>query len=248
MAAPLDGRGSARRVGPPDNLPELPRTGSCPAVRGAHRTSHSRQGATVPPRGMPGLAGQPQVRLSHLRCPVGPARRARGVERAACFNLQLLSRLLPLQQALCAPAMAGDLRAVGQVVLISMARSRLLGLMPLDPRSPRYGGTGCRGGASSRGLGSRRTRAVPGSAAGGQRLVRRPRTAVSGSSSSSCVAATSPPGAPPPTAAAPTQRAAPAPRKVATQAQSVVTVDGEVEPLRRSVAPRGERLSSTTTG
>ncbi len=47
-----------------------------------------------------------------------------------------VARLDALQQSLWEPAMAGDLKAVGQVLQIIVARSRLLGLMPLA-KSPR---------------------------------------------------------------------------------------------------------------
>ncbi len=46
-----------------------------------------------------------------------------------------VARLDALQQALWEPALTGDLRAVGQVVQIVVARSRLLGLMPLGKKA-----------------------------------------------------------------------------------------------------------------
>ncbi len=46
-----------------------------------------------------------------------------------------VARLDALQESLWEPAMAGDLRAVGQVVQIIVARSRLLGLMSLAKKA-----------------------------------------------------------------------------------------------------------------
>ncbi len=46
-----------------------------------------------------------------------------------------VARLDALQQAFWEPAMSGDLRAVGQVVQIIAACSRLLGLMPLAKKA-----------------------------------------------------------------------------------------------------------------
>ncbi|MDP9465798.1 MAG: hypothetical protein M3P31_00915, partial [Actinomycetota bacterium] len=60
------------------------------------------------------------------------ARQADSVDTLRALEV---ARLDALQQALWEPALTGDLRAVGQVVQIVAARSRLLGLMPLAKKA-----------------------------------------------------------------------------------------------------------------